>query len=92
LGAESFFLGVKRPGSEADHSDLSSAKVKNGGAIPLIPHTSSWLGAYLIEHKDKFTPFILSSTAAVLSILHHASHQFYLTKILKQKTKLLASQ
>jgi hypothetical protein len=32
---------VKRPGHEAP----SGAKVKNGGAIPLLPHTSSWLGA-----------------------------------------------
>jgi hypothetical protein len=28
--------GVKQPGHEADHSLLSSAKVKNGGAI--LPH------------------------------------------------------
>jgi hypothetical protein len=30
--------GVKRPGREADHSPQSSAKVKNGGAIPPFPH------------------------------------------------------
>jgi hypothetical protein len=29
--------GVKRPGREADHSLPSSAKVKNGGAIPPLP-------------------------------------------------------
>jgi hypothetical protein len=29
--------GVKRPGSEADHSPPSSAGVKNGGAIPHSP-------------------------------------------------------
>jgi hypothetical protein len=33
--------GVKRPGSEADHSPPSSAEVKNGGAISPFPHTSS---------------------------------------------------
>jgi hypothetical protein len=33
-------LGVKRPGREADHSPQSSAKVKNGGAISLLPHIS----------------------------------------------------
>jgi hypothetical protein len=33
--------GVKRPGREADHSPLSSAEVKNGGAIPPLPHMSS---------------------------------------------------
>jgi hypothetical protein len=35
-------LGVKWPGREADHFLLSSAEVKNGGAILLLPHTSSW--------------------------------------------------
>jgi hypothetical protein len=29
--------GVKRPGREADHSPQSSAGVKNGGVIPLLP-------------------------------------------------------
>jgi hypothetical protein len=33
---------VKRPVWEAEHSPPSSAEVKNGGAIPLLPHTSSW--------------------------------------------------
>jgi hypothetical protein len=33
--------GVKRQRREADHSPLSSAEVKNGGAIPPPPHTSS---------------------------------------------------
>jgi hypothetical protein len=34
--------GVKRLGHEADHSPTSSAEVKNFGAIPSIPHMSSW--------------------------------------------------
>jgi hypothetical protein len=34
--------GVKRPGREADHSPPFSAEVKNGGAIPPLPHMSSW--------------------------------------------------
>jgi hypothetical protein len=38
-------LGVRRPGREADRSLLSSAEVKNGGAIPPLPHTSSWRGS-----------------------------------------------
>jgi hypothetical protein len=38
-------LGVKRLGREANHSSLSSAKVENAGAIPPLPHTSSWHGA-----------------------------------------------
>jgi hypothetical protein len=36
------FLGVEQPGHEADHSPLSSAEVKNGGAIHPLPHMSSW--------------------------------------------------
>jgi hypothetical protein len=35
--------GIKQPGHEADHSPPSSAEVKNGGVIPLVPHTTSWL-------------------------------------------------
>jgi hypothetical protein len=34
--------GVKRPGREGDHSSTSSADVKNGEAIPPLPHTPSW--------------------------------------------------
>jgi hypothetical protein len=30
--------GVKRQGRETDHSPLSSPEVKNGGAIPPLPH------------------------------------------------------
>jgi hypothetical protein len=36
--------GLKQPGCRA-YSPLSSAEVKNGGAIPLLPHMSSWHGA-----------------------------------------------
>jgi hypothetical protein len=36
--------GVKRQGREADHSPISSAELKNGGAIPSLSHTSSWRG------------------------------------------------
>jgi hypothetical protein len=39
---DSFSVGVKRPGREADHPPPSSAAVKN--ALPL-PNTSSWHGA-----------------------------------------------
>jgi hypothetical protein len=38
-------LGVKRQGCESDHSPPYSAKVKNGGAIPPLSHTSSLCGA-----------------------------------------------
>jgi hypothetical protein len=37
--------GVKRTGREADHSPPTSAKVKNGGAIPPLPHAFLWRGA-----------------------------------------------
>jgi hypothetical protein len=37
--------GVKQLGCEAGRSPLSSADVKNGEAIPPVPHTSSWHGA-----------------------------------------------
>jgi hypothetical protein len=43
-------LGVKRTGSEADRSPPSSAEVKNGGAVPPLPHMPS-----LTKHKDNFT-------------------------------------
>jgi len=33
---------TKRLGLEADHSPPSSAEVKNEGAIPPLPNTSSW--------------------------------------------------
>jgi hypothetical protein len=49
--------GVKRPEREADHSPLSNAEVKNGTATSSIPHTSSWLGVYLIKHRDNFKLF-----------------------------------
>jgi hypothetical protein len=37
--------GEKWPMCEADHSRPSSAEVKNDGAIPPFPHTSSWRDA-----------------------------------------------
>jgi hypothetical protein len=37
--------GVKLQGREADHSPPSSAEVKNGGAIPSLPHMSAWHSA-----------------------------------------------
>jgi hypothetical protein len=36
------FPGLKWPGREADHSPLSNAELKNGGAILSLPHMSSW--------------------------------------------------
>jgi hypothetical protein len=37
--------GVKRLDRETDHSPPSGADVRNGGGIPLLPHTSLWRDA-----------------------------------------------
>jgi hypothetical protein len=52
-------LWVKRPAREADPP--SSGEIKNGGAVPLLPYTSSWRGAQLIKYRDNFTfsPYLL---------------------------------
>jgi hypothetical protein len=41
--------------TEAENSPPSGAKVKNGEAIPLLPHTASWRGVSLIKHRDNLT-------------------------------------
>jgi hypothetical protein len=45
MGTRGPFSGIKRLARDADHSPPSSAEVENGGAIPPLPHTSSWHGA-----------------------------------------------
>jgi len=40
-GYRALFLGVKRPGREADHSPLSGAKVKNSWSYTPIPQYAS---------------------------------------------------
>jgi hypothetical protein len=45
VGTGALSPGVKWQGCEADHSPQSSAKVKNGGAIPPLLHMSSWHNA-----------------------------------------------
>jgi hypothetical protein len=37
--------GVERLGREADHSPPSIAEVRNDGAVPRLPHTTSWPSA-----------------------------------------------
>jgi hypothetical protein len=44
-------LGVNRAGRESGHSPPSNADVKNGGALPPLPHTPSWCSAYEINHR-----------------------------------------
>jgi hypothetical protein len=36
------FQWVKQQKREADHSPPSSVELKSGGAIPPLPHMSSW--------------------------------------------------
>jgi hypothetical protein len=53
------FLSVGFPGGKeyrcgAYNSPKSSVKIKNGGAIPPIPHMSSWYSAYLIKHGQSY--------------------------------------
>jgi hypothetical protein len=43
-GNGDFLPGLERPGREADHSPPSHAEIKNVGAVPPLPHTSSWCG------------------------------------------------
>jgi hypothetical protein len=53
-----FSPGVQWPRREADHSPSSSAEVKNGGAIPPLPGTSSWIVLnWLINYKENFAVF-----------------------------------
>jgi hypothetical protein len=70
-------MGIKRPGSEADHSPSSSAEVKNGAAINPLSHKSSWRGAYLIKHRDSFTFFITQ----LLNIRGFLLHYFNNSKL-----------
>jgi hypothetical protein len=45
MGRGALSPGVKRSRRETDQASPSIAEVKNGGAVPLLPHTSSWCGA-----------------------------------------------
>jgi hypothetical protein len=49
------FLRVKAAWAYADHSPPSSDDVKNGGATPPLPHTSSRIDVQLIKHRENFT-------------------------------------
>jgi hypothetical protein len=49
------FLGAKAASGVKLTATPSSAEVGKGWAIPPLPHISSWLGAYLIKHRDIFT-------------------------------------
>jgi hypothetical protein len=45
VGAGDSFPRIKRPRRESDHPPLSSAEVKNDGAIAPFPHMPSWHSA-----------------------------------------------
>jgi hypothetical protein len=49
-----FSPDANRQEREADHSPPCSAKVKKVGAIPPLPHMSSWHRAQLIKHRDNY--------------------------------------
>jgi hypothetical protein len=60
-------LGVNQQGHEADRSLPSSASIKNGGALPPHPHTSSWLGTnprtlLKVLHREGWRNIILSDS------------------------------
>jgi hypothetical protein len=46
------YPGLERLGREAENSPSSSAEVKSGGAIPPLPHTSSWRSALLVNARS----------------------------------------
>jgi hypothetical protein len=43
------FLGIKRPGIEADHTPSSSAKIKSDGVIPPLPYVPTHLHAVVLN-------------------------------------------
>jgi hypothetical protein len=64
MGIQGPFPGVKRLGSKVDQSPLSSAEVKESGAVELYlhsPNMSSWRDAKLKKHRDNFTFTFYSS-------------------------------
>jgi hypothetical protein len=50
--------GVKRQGREIDQSFPSSTEVRNDGATPPLPRTSSWRRAWLICPGDNFAFYL----------------------------------
>jgi hypothetical protein len=52
---DSFSGELNRPGREADHLPPSSAGVKNSGAVPPLPHKSSWRGALIKQRKTSLS-------------------------------------
>jgi hypothetical protein len=65
IGTRGSFLGVKRPGREADHSPPSSAEVKECLELYLhSPNTPSWHGAYLSTGTTLPLPLLFRAVIA----------------------------
>jgi hypothetical protein len=65
---------VKRSGREADHTPLSSAEVKNGGAISLVPYIfMAYHGVMLVYLRTRITTFSLNIVPQVSSRLYSKS-------------------
>jgi hypothetical protein len=60
MGTGTLSFEVNQPGLELGNSPPSNAKVKNGGNIPPLSHTSSWRSALLIKHDDNFALFCIT--------------------------------
>jgi hypothetical protein len=70
MGTGGSFLGVKRPGREADHSPPSSAEVKECMELYLHSHnTPSWCGALLKRSTGTTLPFTLPLLLLLLLLL-----------------------
>jgi hypothetical protein len=67
---EALSLGVKWPGRDADHSPLSSAKVKNAWSYKSTPQYV-FMACCLVKHKDNFAFTFYSMLSSVLSLLVH---------------------
>jgi hypothetical protein len=65
------YPGVKWPGCEADHSPLSSAKVKNAWSYTSTPQYVFML-LCLVKHRDNFT--------FTFSMIYYSSETYLKTK------------
>jgi hypothetical protein len=62
------FPGVKWKGHEADHLPPSTAEVKNGGAIPPLPNTSSLFYLHGMEETMQFRNLVLPPAISNVNI------------------------
>jgi hypothetical protein len=67
MGTGGSFLGVKRPGREADHSPSSSAEVKECAELNLHSYnTPSWRGAQLKKSTGTTLPLPFTKVKNVI--------------------------